>query len=175
MLRIRWRREEVVRGLAGEALEPALRVLDRSRRPGRRERVERPPERPPVARLAGPHVGAVGLDPRPERDVVVGQRGDEERQLIGRGGHVGIGEDDQVGGRGQHPRPDRGALAAVRDAQDAQARAVRGPSPSPPGRASTIAAVPSVLPSSTTRTSIRCGSAAAPGLPSRATSPRRRR
>ena len=51
---------------------------------------------------------------------MVGQRRDEERQLVGRGRHVGVGEDHEVGLGGQHPGTHRRALAAVRDADDPQ-------------------------------------------------------
>ncbi len=46
----------------------------------------------------------------------------EERDLVGRGRHVGVGEDDDVGVRGEHPGPDRGALAAVGDRQQREGR-----------------------------------------------------
>ena len=87
--------------------------------------MERLAQDPPVAGLAGAHVRAVRLDPRAERHVVVGQGGHEQRQLVGRGRHVRIGEDDQVRGRVEHAGPDRRALAAVGDAEQAQGRAVR--------------------------------------------------
>jgi hypothetical protein len=92
--------------------------------------VEQPTERTPVARLGRSHVGAVRLDPGSERHVVRGKRLDEQRQLVRRRRHVSVGEGDQVGRSVQHPRADRRTLAAVRDAKQAQPRAVR----SDPGR-----------------------------------------
>ena len=160
-------REQVVRGRPREALEPALRVLHRADDPDRREGMEDLAQQAPVARLGRAHVRAVGLDPRTERDVVIGQRRDEQRQLVGRRRHVRVGEDDQVGRRIEHPGPDRRALAAVGDAQEPQGRSRRA-RPCLSGRASTMSAVASVLPSSTTRTSMLSGSRAAPGAPSRA-------
>ena len=44
-------------------------------------------EEPPVPRLRRPHVRPIRLDPRAERDVAVGQRGGQERKLIGRFQH----------------------------------------------------------------------------------------
>ena len=147
--------EEVLGGLAREALEAALGVLDVADDPDRRERVEQPAEHAPVAWLGGAHVRAVRLDAAAQGDVGVLERVDELRQLRRRRGHVGVGEDDEVALRGEHPRLDRGALAGVRDGHHAESSrvAVRGRAVS--GRARTRSAVPSLLPSSTTRTSIR--------------------
>ena len=105
--------EQVVGRLALEALEPALGVLDRADHPDRGDEVEHLAEQPPIRGLALAHVRPVRLDPRSERDLVVVERGDEERQLIGRGGHVGIGEHEQVGIGSQHPGPDGRALPAM--------------------------------------------------------------
>ncbi len=70
---------------------------------------------------------------------MVGERRDEQRELVGRGRHVGVGEDDEVGRRGEHPGADRRALAAVRDAQHAQVSAVASPDRShASGRAATM-------------------------------------
>ena len=55
-----------------------------------------------------------------EGDVVVGEGGDQQRQLVRRCRHVGVGEDDEVGVGREHAGPDRGALAAVRDGQESQ-------------------------------------------------------
>ena len=49
---------------------------------------------------------------------MVGERGGQQRQLVGRGRHVRVGEDQQVRVRGEHPGTHRGALAAVRDGHD---------------------------------------------------------
>ena len=57
---------------------------------------------------------------------MVAERGDEERDLVGRRRHVGIGEEHEVALGGEHPRPDRGALAAVRHAQHMQPDAGHG-------------------------------------------------
>src|SRR4051794_26717630 len=114
--------EQVVSGGAGEALEPALRVLDGADYPGGREDVEGLAEEPPVARLAGSHVGTVGLDARAECDVVIAECLDEQRQLVGRGRHVSVGEDDQVRLRVEHAGTDGGALAAVRHRDHPQVR-----------------------------------------------------
>jgi hypothetical protein len=122
-----------------------------------------------VPRLGLAHVRAVRLDPAAERDVIRGQRLDEERQLIWRGRHVGVGEDREIALRGEHPGPDRGALAAVGHDEDRQTAAAHlAPGPHE-------VAVPSVLPSSTTSTSISGGSPAEPCAPSRAWVPPRSR
>ena len=63
-----------------------------------------------VARMSEPS----GWIRDPSDDVVVRQRRDEQRQLVGRRRHVRVGEHDQVRGRVEHPGPDRRALAAVR-------------------------------------------------------------
>ena len=76
----------------------------------------------PEPRLAAPHVAPVGLDPASEGDVVVAQRLDEEGQLVRRGGHVGVGEDGEIGLGGEHPRLHRGALAAMGHRQERQQR-----------------------------------------------------
>ena len=131
MLVMRCRSNRSCGGCPGEPLEPALGVLDRADHPHGRQQVERLAEQAAVAGLRRPHVGAVRLDARPERDVVVGERADEEGDLVGRGRHVRVGEDDQVAGRGQHAGPHRRALPAVRHAQDTQRDAV-APRPTPP-------------------------------------------
>ena len=105
MLWIRWRANRSLGSFPGEALEPALRVLDRADHPDRRELVERLAEHPPVPRLALAHVGAVRLDPAAERDVGRRERIDEQRELVRRGRHVGVGEDDEVGRRVRASRP----------------------------------------------------------------------
>ena len=115
MLRICWRANRSWAAAPREALEAALGVLDRRRRP----RPTRAGGRPCRAaagtrgwRLA--HVGAVGLDPAAERDVAGRERLDEQRDLVGRRRHVRVGEDDEVARRREHAGPDRRALAAVR-------------------------------------------------------------
>ena len=117
--------EDVAGDLAVEALEPALRVLDGADDPQRGERVERLAQQPPPAGLRGAHVGAVGLDARAVGGVGRLERLAQERQLVGRGGHVGVGEHDEVARRVEHPCAHRRALAAVRDGQQLQL-AVRG-------------------------------------------------
>ena len=114
--------EEVVGRLAGEALEAALGVLDVADGPDRGEPVEGAAQQPPEAGLGAPHVAAVGLDPAAEGEVVVAERLDEERQLVRRGGHVGVGEDDEIGLGGEHPGLHRGALAAVGHRQQREER-----------------------------------------------------
>ena len=52
---------------------------------------------------------------------MVGQRCDEERQLVGWRRHVGIGEDDQIGLGEKHAGPHRGTLPAMGDRDDAEA------------------------------------------------------
>jgi hypothetical protein len=47
----------------------------------------------------------------------------QQRQLVGRGGHVGVGEDHEIVVDGQHAGPHRRALAAVILAQQPQRRA----------------------------------------------------
>jgi hypothetical protein len=118
--------EQVLGRLAGEPLEAALRVLDRPDDPRRGEEVERLAEDPAIQRLARPHVGTVRLDPRTEGHVVVGQGRDEQWELVGRRGHVGVGEDHELPVGGQHARPDGRALATVRDGQDAQPDVIGG-------------------------------------------------
>ena len=125
-------REEVAPDLAAEALEAALRVGHVAGDPGARDEAEDPTEQAPVERLAGAPVGAVGLDPAAERDVVVDERRREQRQLVGRRGHVGVGEDDEVAGRGEDARGDRRALARVRSAQHAEPRRLARGRRSPP-------------------------------------------
>ena len=80
------------------------------------------PEHPPVPRLRRAHVRAVRLDARAERDVVRLEGFDEQRELVGRRRHVGVGEDDEVGLRCEHPGAHRGALAAVGHDEHPQAR-----------------------------------------------------
>ena len=117
-------REQVLRRLATEPLEPALRVLDRPDDPDRRQHVEALAEQPAVARLRRPHVRPIGLDARTEGDVVVDERRHEQRDLIRRRRHVGIREDHEFAGRREHAGTHGGALAAVRDAADVQPHAV---------------------------------------------------
>ena len=166
-------REQVVGGLARKPLKPHCVSWTGPTTQIEASEVERLAEQPPIARLARPHVRAVGLDPRPERDIVVGQGRDQQRQLVGRRRHVGVGEDDEVGRRRPacplgRPRPCR------RGAPSGRRRWTSSASGAPRVGPRTSAAVPSVLPSSTTRTSIRSGRPAEPGAPSRARSPRRR-
>ena len=72
--------------------------------------------------LAGPPIPAVGLDAAAESQVMVSEGRREERQLVGRSGHVGVREDHEVAGRCQHARGDRAALAAMRTPQHAEPR-----------------------------------------------------
>ena len=119
-------REQVLRRRSPEPLEPALGVLHRPDDPDRGEQVEHLPEQSAVARLRRAHVRPIGLDARPEGHVVVAERGDEQRDLVGWRRHVGVGEDDKVAGGGQHAGTDRGALPAVRHALDTQRHAGDG-------------------------------------------------
>ena len=72
-------------------------------------------EDPPVTRLGAAHVRPVRLDPAPEREVVVGKRLHEQRDLVGGRCHVRVGKHDQIPGGREHPCPDGGSLADVRD------------------------------------------------------------
>ena len=56
--------------------------------------MEGTPEQAPVNRLRGAPVGAVGLDPAAQRDIMAGQGSGQQGQLVGRRGQVGVGEDD---------------------------------------------------------------------------------
>ena len=69
--------------------------------------MEHPTKEAPEERLAGPHVAAVRLDPAAQRHVVVAERGDKQRNLVRRRGHVRVGEDHEVRVRGENPRPHR--------------------------------------------------------------------
>ena len=89
-------REHVARDVAPEPLEPALRVLHGADDPQRRQRVERLAQRPPPGGLRGPHVGAVGLDPAAVGGVGGLEGVDQERDLVGRRRHVGVGEDHDL-------------------------------------------------------------------------------
>ena len=167
-----WRPKRSWAAVSGEALEPALRVLDRPDDPRRRESVENLAEHAPVARLAEARMsdpsGWIRIRGR-RRDRPARRRG----AAAGRAAWPCRRRRRPRGrGRGQHPGPDRGALAAVRHAEDPQLAAT-GADRSGLRSASTISAVASVLPSSTTRTSIASGRRPRPGAPSRATSPRR--
>ena len=75
--------------------------------------MERPAEQAPIERLACPHVRAVGLDPAAQRDVVVCERGDQQRDLVRGRRHVRVREEHEVRVRGEHPGADRRALSAV--------------------------------------------------------------
>jgi hypothetical protein len=57
---------------------------------------------------------------------VIGELSHQQRDLVGRCGHVGVGEDDEVARRREHARPYGRALAPVRDADDVQPHAVDG-------------------------------------------------
>ena len=143
--------EQVVGGRAAEALESALGVLDRADDPQRRQHMEGLAEQAPVARLTLPHVRAIGLDPLPSAT-----SGSPSAATSGssRSGGVAMSASAKTTrsvDRGEHPSPNRGALAAMGDGTGPESR--RPPARRPPAGPD-HSAVPSVLPSSTTRTSI---------------------
>ena len=80
--------------------------------------MEDPAEEPAIWRLAGAHVAAVGLDPAPEGDVRSRESRHELWELVGRGCHVGVGEDHDVARGRKHARANRRALAAMGLAHD---------------------------------------------------------
>ena len=124
--------EQVVRGRAREALEPALRVLDRPDDPDRGEEVERLAEQAPVARLASRacpsrRAGSATRARRRGRSSAATSSG----SWSGGVAMSASAKTTRSAVGGEHPGPDRGALAAVRDAQDTQV-APSGPAPGSP-------------------------------------------
>ena len=147
-------REQVVRGLAREALEAALRVGHGTRDPGTSEGVEHPAQQPAVEGLARAPVGAVGLDAAAQRDVVVGQRIGSSGSWSGGVAMSESAKTTRSPWRVEHARLHGRALARVRSRlMRVAGRRVRRRWP--PGGPATMSAVSSVLPSSTTRTSTR--------------------
>ena len=114
--------EDVAPGGAAEALEAALGVRHVTGDPGSGDAPVDATERAPVERLRGAPVAAVRLDATAQRHVMIDQGFGEQRDLVRRRGHVGVGEDDELAVRGQDARGHGGALAGVRAAQDAESR-----------------------------------------------------
>ena len=75
-------REQVVGGLAREALERRTAYPERAPSPTRRRELEDAAQQPAVERLTGTPVRAVGLDAAAQREVVVPQRVGQQGQLI---------------------------------------------------------------------------------------------
>ena len=162
--------EHVARDVPPEALEPALGVLDRARppTPTRAGGTSCPAAAASrAATRACPSRRAGSASRRRRRRL---ERLDEQRQLVGRRGHVGVGEHDQVARRrGACPR---GPRRPCRRAGPSAARARRRRARAGPGRARRWRR------SSRRRRRGRgssAGSSAEPGRPSRASAPRRRR
>ena len=159
------RREQVVRGVAREPLEPALGVLDRADHPDRGEGVEHLAEQPPLGRAGSAHVGAVRLDPAAQRDVG-GRRAPRRAAGSWSGGVAMSASANTTSSLSAASMPARTAapLPPCGDAQQptgrATARSTASRIPGGLARDRTRSAVPSVLPSSTTRT--RSGPAGCP-------------
>ena len=77
-----------------------------------------------VTRLRRTHVRPIRLDPRTKGNVVVDEGAQQVRDLIGRRRHIGIREDHEVAGSGEHASTDGGAFAAMWNATDVQPHAL---------------------------------------------------
>ena len=112
-------REKIPRDGATKALEATLRVRHPTRDPGGGEGVKDPAKGAPVERLARPSVAAVGENPAAQGKIMGREGVHQQRDLIGRGGKVCIGEDKELPGASQHPRAHSSPLAAVGDLKQA--------------------------------------------------------
>ena len=160
--------EDVARNLPVEALEPALRVLDRAHHPDGSQQVEGLAQGAPPGRLGLAHVGL------PSGWIRLPYAASASRSGITSSASSSGGV--AMSASANTTRSPRAASIPARTAAPLPPCGTARSSISPEAisaRARTRSAVPSVLPSSTTSTWISAGSACAPGRPSRPWSPRR--